>query len=67
MSESCSISGENIMEEPAIRQGVYVTAGYVLVFYATLIGQTIARKKITRSYKARGEKVPCVSWKSFTA
>jgi len=54
---SCSLSAEAIMEEPAIRQGVCVTAGYVLVFYASVIGQTIARKKITWSYKARGEKV----------
>lgn len=57
MSQLCSISGEKIMEEPAIRHGVYVTAAYVLVFYASLVGQTIARKKTTRSYKARGEKV----------
>ena len=57
MSQSCSFSAENIMEEPAIRQGVYVTAGYMLVFYAGLIGQTIAKHKVASSYRARGERV----------
>lgn len=45
------------MEEPAIRQGVYVTAGYVLVFYACLIRQASAKWEVSASYKARGERV----------
>ena len=45
------------MEEPAIRQGVYVTAGYVLVFYACIIGQAKAKWAISASYRARGERV----------
>lgn len=44
------------MEEPAIRQGVYVTAGYVLVFYACIIGQAAAKWKVSASYRARGER-----------
>ena len=45
------------MDEPAIRQGVYVTAGYVLVFYARIIGQANAKFKIASAYKERGEMV----------
>lgn len=45
------------MEEPAIRQGAYVTAAYFLVFYASLIGQSVAKNRLIKSYKARGERV----------
>lgn len=57
MSGFCNLSSDITMEEPAIRQGVYVTAGYVLVFYACVIGQANAKWKISASYRARGERV----------
>ena len=57
MSGFCNLSGGSTMDEPAIRQGVYVTAAYVLVFYAYLILQTAAKWKVSASYRARGERV----------
>lgn len=45
------------MEEPAIRQGVYVTAAYILVFYGCIIGQAKAKFKTLKEYKERGERV----------
>ncbi|CAM9312744.1 unnamed protein product [Ectocarpus sp. 4 AP-2014] len=56
MSGFCNLSGPVTMDEPAIRQGVYVTAAFVLVFYACIIGQTSAKWKVAASYKARGER-----------
>ncbi|CAM9353492.1 unnamed protein product [Hapterophycus canaliculatus] len=44
------------MDEAAIRQGVYVTAGFVSVFYACIVGQARAKHKIAASYRARGER-----------
>eukprot|EP00903_Cladosiphon_okamuranus_P018886 g17369.t1 len=58
MSGFCNLSSGDTsgMEEPAIRQGVYITAAYVLVFYACVIGQASAKWKISASYRARGER-----------
>ncbi|CAM9612658.1 unnamed protein product [Ectocarpus sp. 6 AP-2014] len=56
MSGFCNLSGPVTMEEPAIRQGVFVTAAYVLVFYACIIGQASAKWKVAASYRARGER-----------
>lgn len=55
MPGSCDVSGT--MDLAAIRQGVYVTAGFVSVFYACIIGQTLAKHKTSASYRARGERV----------
>lgn len=60
MSGSCSLSA-TIMEEPAIRQGVYVTAFYVLLFYVCIIGQSAAKFKLLKEYRARGERVRCTA------
>ena len=49
------------MDEPAIRQGVYVTAGYVLVFYACIIGQARAKFKTIAMYREKGERVSPLS------
>lgn len=59
------MSSNSIMEEPAIRQGVYVTAAYVLVFYACVIGQASAKVKISSSYRARGERVSPMSVRQY--
>lgn len=45
------------MEEPAIRQGVYVTAFYIVLFYVCLMGQSAAKCKLRKAYTKRGERV----------
>ncbi|CAM9580388.1 unnamed protein product [Pylaiella littoralis] len=44
------------MDESAIRQGVYVTAAYTLVFYGCIIGQARAKVTTAASYTDGGER-----------
>lgn len=45
------------METAAIKEGVYVTAGYITLFYLCIIGQVLAQKKLLLEYRSRGERV----------
>ena len=45
------------MDGGAIRQGVYVTAVYVGIFYACIVGQAAAKTSLQKSYRSRGERV----------
>eukprot|EP00904_Undaria_pinnatifida_P011075 jgi/Undpi1/7098/HiC_scaffold_22.g09572.m1 len=44
------------MDGNAIRQGVYITAMYVVVFYGCVVGQAVAKTRLQKSYKSRGER-----------
>ncbi|CAN0099101.1 unnamed protein product [Scytosiphon promiscuus] len=57
MSGSCDLSSTVTMDLAAIRQGAYVTAAFVLIFYACIVGQTLAKHKTAASYRARGERL----------
>lgn len=45
------------MDAAALRQGTYVTAGYILVFYGFIIGQAVTKTRLQKSYTERGERV----------
>lgn len=45
------------MEGSALREGAYVIAAYIGVFYVGTLGQAITQKRLLFAYKARGERV----------